>query len=459
MDQHRDAAHAGGTTDHDPGGRSAGPEPGRQMAEHHGMALWTQVPILLLGAWLITSPPVLGYGSLPLAISDVVTGGIVIALGLLALAPQRAWAGWLIGLVGAWVVLAPLLFWAPTAAEYLNGTLVGALLIAFAVLIPHGMAMPGPDVPPGWTYNPSSWWQRAPVIALGILGFFIARYMAAFQLGHIDAAWDPVFGPGTEEILTSEVSRAWPVSDSGLGAATYLFEALMGLMGDPRRWRTMPWMVAFFAILVVPLGVVSITLVILQPVAVGTWCTLCLVTALAMLVMIPLTLDEVVAMLQFLAGERARGRSLWRAFWLGGDAPDGSEDRRTPPLQSPARAIAASAVWGVTVPPALLAASAIGIWLLLSTIVLGVAGTPGHAANLLGALAATVAIIAMAEVARALRYLNLAVGAAIVAAGILLGGPPAHVVGMVLGGLGLVVLSVPRGAVRERYGSFDRWIR
>lgn len=35
----------------------------------------------------------------------------------------------------------------------------------------------------------------------------------------------------------------------------------------------MPWMVAFFGILVVPLGIVSITLIILQALAVGAWCT------------------------------------------------------------------------------------------------------------------------------------------------------------------------------------------
>ena len=49
---------------------------------------------------------------------------------------------------------------------------------------------------------------------------------------------------------------------------------------------SMHYLVAFFGFLVVPLGVVSIVLVILQPLAVGAWCTLCLVTAVAMLLMI-----------------------------------------------------------------------------------------------------------------------------------------------------------------------------
>jgi hypothetical protein len=101
------------------------------------------------------------------------------------------------------------------------------------------------------------------------------------------------FGLGTVRVLTSDVSRAFPIPDAGLGAVAYMIEFLMGFMGDKVRWRTMPWMVTFFGILVVPLGVVSITLIVLQPLAVGAWCTPCLIAAAAMLVMIALTLDEV----------------------------------------------------------------------------------------------------------------------------------------------------------------------
>ena len=44
----------------------------------------------------------------------------------------------------------------------------------------------------------------------------------------------------------------------------------------------MPWMVTFFGILVVPLGLTHIVLVISQPVVVGAWCTFCLLAALIM---------------------------------------------------------------------------------------------------------------------------------------------------------------------------------
>lgn len=96
-----------------------------------------------------------------------------------------------------WLLFAPLVFWTPLPVAYTNDTLAGALVIAFAVLIPMmpGMSMEGmvggPDIPQGWSYTPSSWLQRLPIAAPGLFGFFISRYLAAYQLGHIDAAWDP----------------------------------------------------------------------------------------------------------------------------------------------------------------------------------------------------------------------------------------------------------------------------
>jgi len=36
--------------------------------------------------------------------------------------------------------------------------------------------------------------------------------MAAFQLGYIESVWDPLYDPGTQAILTSRVSEAFPVS-------------------------------------------------------------------------------------------------------------------------------------------------------------------------------------------------------------------------------------------------------
>ena len=250
--------------------------------------------------------------------------------------PQRfSWAQWANTLVGICLLFAPLVFWSPSAAVYANDTLVGALVITFAILVPmipgmsHEGMMDQSDVPVGWTYCPSTYLQRLPIIALGVLGFFIARNLAAYQMGYIDHVIDPFFAGigglnGTETIITSNVSKAWPIPDGGLGAVTYMFEILMGVMGDRRRWRTMPWMVTMFILVVVPLGIVSIYFIIIQPIVIGTYCSLCLLAALAMVIMIPYALDELVAMGQYLVLFRRRGQSLLRTFFMGGVTSPGS---------------------------------------------------------------------------------------------------------------------------------------
>jgi len=101
----------------------------------------------------------------------------------------------------------------------MNDTLVGALVIAFAALVTMmpGMemsVMEGADIPPGWSYDPSTWLQRAPIILLALVGFLASRYMAAYQLGHINLVWDPFSGNGTRRVLDSEISKMFPVSDA-----------------------------------------------------------------------------------------------------------------------------------------------------------------------------------------------------------------------------------------------------
>ena len=69
--------------------------------------------------------------------------------------------------------------------------------------------------------------------------------------------------------------------------------------------------------MIVPLGVVSITFIVIQPIVIGTWCTLCLIAAAAMLIQIPYSLDEVLASLQFLRRRRRAGRNVLRILVFG----------------------------------------------------------------------------------------------------------------------------------------------
>ena len=171
------------------------------------------------------------------------------------------------------------------------------------------------DVPPGWNYNPSSWTQRLPIVAVGLLGYAIAQYLALYQWRVIDTVWEPFFGDGSEKILDSWVSRLLPVSDAFLGALSYLFDAITGAIGGNKRWRSMPWIVLLMALAVGPLGAVSILLVVLQPVLFDSWCSLCLASAICSVAMIGPAMDEALASLQELKRASQQGRSLWRAFW------------------------------------------------------------------------------------------------------------------------------------------------
>lgn len=170
-------------------------------------------------------------------------------------------------------------------------------------------------IPPGWDYNPASWSQRIPIVVLAVIGFVIASYLSLYQFGILADVWEPFFGDGSLKILNSPVSHMLPVPDAALGALGYLADAAGGIIGGTRRWKTMPWIVVFFGIAVGPLGLISIMLVVFQPVLFNAWCTLCLVTAIISVVMIGPSMDEVLASLQYIRRAKGSGKSLWRTFW------------------------------------------------------------------------------------------------------------------------------------------------
>lgn len=437
----------------------------RSTRLQHSQNLWAHFLNLGLGLWLIASPPILGYPDWPMTLSDLASGVLVLLFSLLSLSRHMAWARFANATVGVWLLFAPLIFWAPTAAGYLNDTLVGALVIGFSLLVRPtpgvGVAArtTGPDIPPGWRYSPSTWTQRIPIIALAFVGLYISRYLAAYQLGHTDAAWDPFFGDGTERIITSEVSKAWPVPDAGLGALTYMLEILTGIVGGRARWRTMPWLVVLFGVMIVPLGAVSIFFIIIQPIVIGTWCSLCLVAAAAMLLQIPYSVDELVASGQFLLDRRRRGKSVLLAF-LRGDTMEGG--KRSPPddFERPAMAVIKDMLGGgVNVPWTLAASAALGIWLMCTRLIFGTEGAQADSDHLLGALIVTVSVSALAEAARPARFINILLAVALMFAPFMFdGGSLGADLAGVAAGILLIVLSIPRGRIDNAYGSWSRYL-
>jgi len=263
----------------------------------HGRWRWAHVVNIGLGSWLLTQPLIVGVQEPGLRVAEMAMGLLLMVAASLALSWRAVSARWLCAGIGAAVMALPFLWSTASAAAYLSDTLVGALVFGLAVCSKPEpgsaaiAALTGPTVPPGWSYNPSDWAQRLSIILLALLGLYVSRYLAGYQLGHIPALWDPFFvgAPtdprnGTEEIVTSWISTALPVSDAALGGYTYLLEILTGLVGSRRRWRTAPWLVLLFGLMIVPLGMTTILFIVIQPVVLGTWSTLALVGGAAVLI-------------------------------------------------------------------------------------------------------------------------------------------------------------------------------
>lgn len=437
----------------------------RSIRDEHRQNLWAHFLNMSVGTWLMTSPPILGYQDREMVINDLASGALVFLFAALSLSQRMAWARIANVLVGLWLLFAPLVFWTPSASAYLNDTLAGFLVIGFAVLarpmpgIGVVARMTGPDIPPGWDYSPSSWIQRIPIIFLAFIGFYISRYLAAYQLGHIGNAWDPYFGDGTERIITSDISKAWPIPDAGLGAVTYALEILTGIIGGRDRWRTMPWLVVLFGVMIVPLGIVSIFFIIIQPILIGTWCTLCLIAAAAMLIQIPYSVDELVATGQFLAERRRKGKSVILAFFRG-DTMDGGRKIEPEDFARPPWAVLGDMVGGgVNLPWTLVFSIAIGVWLMCTRLIFDTQGAQANSDHLIGALVITVSLTALAESARPARFINILLAIPLMAAPWMLdGGSLGADWAGAIAGLLLILSSIPRGKIENRYGSWSRYL-
>ena len=447
-----------------------------QRKADHSAWRWVHMVNIGLGSWLLTQPLLVGVQEPLLRGSEMTLGLLLMIAASLALSWRAVWARWLCAGIGAAVMAVPFLWSTANAAAYLSDTLVGALVFGLAVCSKPEpgssavAALTGPRVPPGWSYNPSGWAQRLPIIVLALLGLYVSRYLAGYQLGHIPGLWDPFFAGsatdprnGTEEIVTSWVSTALPVSDAALGGYTYLLEILTGLVGSRQRWRTAPWLVLLFGLMIVPLGLTTILFIIIQPVVLGTWSTLALVGGAAVLLQIPYSLDELLATCQFLRRRIKAGKPWWRVLFLGDtdDMPAPSDAVPDPDdeFDRPLRAVLKSMVGGgVSLPWNLAWAGLIGLSLLFTRVTLGADGSLAHAHHIIGSLVLTVVSVAAADVARPARALNALLGVGLMLVPFLFDGDTVTAAVTIGLGLALVLLSVRRGPIQERYGNWSRWL-
>ena len=174
---------------------------------------------------------------------------------------------------------------------------------------------------PPFDHNPSSMRRRYGIAALALLAAAISLYMGLYQWGVITSVWDPVFGVGAQTVLQSSESETMRhilgIPDAVTGSWAFLSVFVLCLAGSARRWQFRPWLVMLFGLDVVLLGLVSVTLVILQGASVGAWCLPCLVTAALSLVLVYLAYDEVWACLRYLKAVWGRHRDTmltWNVF-------------------------------------------------------------------------------------------------------------------------------------------------
>lgn len=399
----------------------------------------------ILGVWLIAAPGSFAYLSSKGGVNDLICGVVLLVLGVLSWKIPRKIVSVAAACVGIWLQLAPLFFWEPKAMVYLNDTLVGVLtLIVAALMSGFYRSDDREEHPLGWSFNPSDWGPRLVTVFLAFICWLLARYLACYQLGYIQHVCDPFFGQGTETVITSSVSKMFPVPDAGLGAFVYTLEFLLGWMGGVRRWKTMPWLSVLFGVLVVPAGLVSILLIVSQPVFVGAWCGICLLIALCMLVMIVLTVPEVVASLQIL--RRKVGKDFWRTFWQGDKVVESLF------VSSPVARRGLSSV-GISFPKNLVLSILCGAWLMYAPTFFGMDHPGSDGDYVVGPLLIAFSVISLSEVARKLRIVNAFLGLFLLSTPFWLSGysfgASFHNIAM---GVLICLLSFRKGMIRERYG-------
>jgi uncharacterized membrane protein len=407
----------------------------------------TSLLIASLGLWLLVAPMSFGFACSKMWANDCICGFLLIILGFCAIQPIGKKAAILLSaLVGLWLQLAPLFFWAPESASYLNDTFVGMIVMILAFSSKELVGQDeGEETPPGWSFNPSSRGPRSVTVFLALIAWFLARYLASYQLGYVHEIKDPFFGDGTVTVISSSLAKGFPISDAGLGAFGYSLEFLLGLIGSAKRWKTMPWVSILFGMMVIPAGMMSLLLIVLQPLIVGAFCGICLFIAVCMLIMILLTIPEMAATVQVLLKAKKNGH-FWSVFWKG--------DLSNPLAPSKPLARNLTSEFGFTLQWNLFLTAILGVWVMLSPSLFGDLHPASDSNYVVGPLLIALSVISFSEIARPLRFVNiLLVCGLILSAFVLSGFSRLGFMSNLASGTFMCALCFPKGKQRELYGS------
>lgn len=295
--------------------------------------------------------------------------------------------------------------------------------------------------PPGWNTNPSEWSERIPLVILAMIGFAIAGYLTLYQLDITSSVWEPFFGDGSHKVLNSSISTLLPVPDASLGALGYLADAVTGVIGGRKRWKSMPWIVILFGLAVGPLGLVSVMLVVSQPLVVGAWCTLCLSSAVVSLLMIGPAMDEMLASLQYLRRVHDQGDNVWDVFW----------GRAEPEEPAPAPAGEPSEpAWGGIIAQLIIVAA--GLWIMASPTIFNYDSPASHSNWIVGPILITIGGIAAWEHVRICRWATLPVVIWMAIGPWILGFPTGAIINTLLVAILVLIMTLISGHINGIYG-------
>jgi hypothetical protein len=156
------------------------------------------------------------------------------------------------------------------------------------------------------------------------------------------------------------------------------------------------------------------------------------------------------------------GQNLLRVLLVGGtdEMPD---QPNAPPRddefdRSPGMVLKDMIGGGVSLPWNLALCALIGLSLLFTRITIGAEAGMANADHLIGSMVLTVVSIASAEVARPLRFVNVLLGAALFVTPFVYEAELMATLTSFASGAALIAFSMRRGAIRERYGNWSRFL-
>ena len=156
---------------------------------------------------------------------------------------------------------------------------------------------------------------------------------------------------------------------------------------------------------------------------------------------------------------RVKAGRIWLRLLLFGDTDEGQADALADEFDArPSPVVREMWTGGVSLPWNLAAAALVGFWLMFTRLTLGAEGGMANADHVIGALALTVISLAAAEMARPLRFLLIPLGGALLITPFIYDANAMQAIAGIACGLALIALSLRRGAIRERYGEWQKVI-